>query len=484
MFDSEFYPTPNNVLDIMGIEAQDRKVLEPSAGNGNIVDYLYSNGAKEVVSCEKNKDLVEILKSKCKVISNDFLKVEAKEISYIDLIVMNPPFSNADEHILHAYEIAPDGCEIIALCNYKTLSNTYTHTRRELLRKISNNGNSYNLGDVFSDAERTTGVEIGLVKLNKPISNKDFDYSGFFMSEEEIENHNTAGLEEYNEVRALVNSYVGAMKEFDKMDEIREHLAYTTSIVGLGKFDIKFNYDDQVNTREEFSKVFQIKGWNYIINKMDVRKFATSQTMEQVNKLVNNQQNIPFTEKNIYHLLDMIVQTRGQQFDNSLVSVIENYTKYTHENRYEVKGWKTNSESLLNKKIIIDGMCERGWGNADYVNINYGTKSDRFDDLVKVMCYLTGRNYSEVKKVQRENKFSYQMENFKQKVYPSIQQYGNEYLDEKGLDTGKWYNYGDLFEFKLFYKGTMHLKFKNIDDWAILNQRYGKIKGFNLPSRI
>ena len=32
---------------------------------------------------------------------------------------MNPPFSNADKHILHTYEIAPRGCKIIALCNGK-----------------------------------------------------------------------------------------------------------------------------------------------------------------------------------------------------------------------------------------------------------------------------------------------------------------------------------------------------------------------------
>ena len=38
----------------------------------------------------------------------DFLTVKSEQISHIDFIVMNPPFSNADKHILHAYEIAPE----------------------------------------------------------------------------------------------------------------------------------------------------------------------------------------------------------------------------------------------------------------------------------------------------------------------------------------------------------------------------------------
>ena len=30
-------------------------------------------------------------------------------------------------------------------------------------------------------------------------------------------------------------------------------------------------------------------------------------------------------------------------------------------------------------------------------------------------------------------------------------------------------------------KGSAHFRFKNLDDWAILNKRVAKIKGFVLP---
>jgi hypothetical protein len=76
------------------------------------------------------------------------------------MIIMNPPFSNADKHIIHAWEIAPEGCEIVSLCNYETIAKEYRYEK--LGRLIKTYGNSYNLGDCFTQAERKTGVEIGL----------------------------------------------------------------------------------------------------------------------------------------------------------------------------------------------------------------------------------------------------------------------------------------------------------------------------------
>ena len=42
MFGIDFYPTPREVIEqmLMGVEIQDKYVLEPSAGSGNIVDIL------------------------------------------------------------------------------------------------------------------------------------------------------------------------------------------------------------------------------------------------------------------------------------------------------------------------------------------------------------------------------------------------------------------------------------------------------------
>src|SRR3990167_7680119 len=122
MFNKDFFPTPEAVALQMleGYDVAGKVVLEPSAGKGDIIDVLQSQGA-EVIACETNKDLQKIVKSKCKLIAEDFLTVEAAQVSHISFIVMNPPFSADEKHILHAWEIAPAGCVILALCNLATV---------------------------------------------------------------------------------------------------------------------------------------------------------------------------------------------------------------------------------------------------------------------------------------------------------------------------------------------------------------------------
>ena len=91
IFNRDHYPTPVAVIErmLLGEEIYGKTILEPSAGAGNIVDYLQANGAKEVVASEINDKLRSILSRKCTVIGDDFLKVTAEQVSHIDMIVMN-----------------------------------------------------------------------------------------------------------------------------------------------------------------------------------------------------------------------------------------------------------------------------------------------------------------------------------------------------------------------------------------------------------
>ena len=170
MFNKNFYPTPSSVIDVMllGFDVNNKRILEPSAGKCDIVDYLKERGAN-VSACEINKDLAQIVKSRCdSFISYDFLEVKEYDVSHIDMIVMNPPFEYGEEHLLHAYEIAPDGCEIISLLNLSNLTNPYTKKRSQLKRVIETYGGFEDIGSCFSDSERPTNVSIALVKIFKP----------------------------------------------------------------------------------------------------------------------------------------------------------------------------------------------------------------------------------------------------------------------------------------------------------------------------
>ena len=95
------------------------------------------------------------------------------------------PFSNAEKHILHAYEIAPRGCKIIALCNSETINNTHTQARKELKNIIESiAGTITDLGQCFEQAERKTGVNVSMIKVKKPGVSYSQEFEGFFMDEE------------------------------------------------------------------------------------------------------------------------------------------------------------------------------------------------------------------------------------------------------------------------------------------------------------
>ena len=142
IFNRDFYPTPIDVIEkmLIGVDISGKIILEPSAGSGNIVDYLNSRGAKKIIACETVEKLRRTLGGKCDIIADDFLTVTSEQVSHIDLIVMNPPFSADEKHILHAYDIAPGGCEIIALCNSQTLNDRYSTSRKQLHEIVEMHG--------------------------------------------------------------------------------------------------------------------------------------------------------------------------------------------------------------------------------------------------------------------------------------------------------------------------------------------------------
>lgn len=472
MFDPEFYPTPVQVIEQMGIDCYDKRVLEPSAGSGCIVNWLIQNGAETVEACEKQPELRKILSGKCDLIADDFFNVRPEQVSHIHQIVMNPPFSNADKHILHAWEVAPEGCEIIALCNWQTVENGYSRFRNNLQTLIDKNGESLNLGSVFSNAERSTDVEIGLIKLFKPVVSDSALYDGFYFDLEEQPELN--GIVRYDEIRSYVNTYVGALRKFDQFQGIGYELNSITKSVKFGDtFSFNVSHGESITTKDAFAKKLQKHLWKVIFNRLNVEKYVTQGTMKDINVFINSRQNYPFTVKNIWRMVEIIVGTREATLSRSLEEIVDWFTNYTHENRYGVEGWKTNQGHLLNKKFILSYVADESYGGDNTMRIRWSGNSDKLKDLTKVLCFLTCVDYDTI---------------------PQLNQVG-ELVESKDKDGNKilvhsevyipsvWYDWG-FFEFKVFKKGSGHFKFKNLDDWATLNRAYAKLKGQVLPEKL
>ena len=123
--DKQFYPTPKSLLKLIENDFKEQlkcfqdelkydiRVLEPTAGKGNIAlhlrdywgRYSYDHTPRCKVDCiEIDKTLQATLKGlNFPVVCDDFLYFNT--FTKYDLIFMNPPFANAEDHLMKAIKI-------------------------------------------------------------------------------------------------------------------------------------------------------------------------------------------------------------------------------------------------------------------------------------------------------------------------------------------------------------------------------------------
>ncbi|WP_237929945.1 DUF4942 domain-containing protein [Buttiauxella sp. S19-1] len=113
----QFYPTPPALAEycvqLAGIE-EDHNCLEPSAGHGNIAEFMPQD---QTICVEISSLKCQVLASKgCRVYEADFLKW-AQNGGCFDRIVMNPPFSDGRAllHLQTAASLTKTGSRIVAI---------------------------------------------------------------------------------------------------------------------------------------------------------------------------------------------------------------------------------------------------------------------------------------------------------------------------------------------------------------------------------
>lgn len=469
MFDKDFYPTPDSVIEqmLIGHDVTGKIILEPSAGSGNIVDYLQKNYAKEVLACEINSKLRRIVESKCRVIADDFLTVRPEDISHVDMIVMNPPFSDARRHILHAYEIAPGGCEIIALCNSSDMTDGWhaTKDQEKLKELVRDYGYKEELGDCFTTAERKTDVWVSCLHLYKPKTGEqefeDYMFSG--QMDADISGKQE-GLIEYNVIRDVVARYIEAVKRYEKVEALSNEVNKLTSLfrgdygegIVFGAYRVGERSQCAI-TRQHFKIDLQKQAWRYIINKLELGKFATSKVYEQINRFIERQSHVPFTMHNIYQMIYMIIGTQESRMETAIVEAFENICSFSSENSTAGEKWKTNSNYMVNKRFIVPYMTryDTRWP-SQYLNLSYSGLYAKIADVITALEYITGK--------QPCNSIG-------------------DYIRENKLEWGKWHDCGNFFRFRGYKKGTMHFEFVNDNDWMLFNRRVAEIKGWRVGSK-
>lgn len=169
-----FFPTPKPIiarmLELAEIEPGQR-VLEPSAGKGDILDLLRDQHPdSEITAIEVNSILHEVLSAKGHTVQQgDFLDHGGQ----YDRVIQNPPFeSGADiDHVRHAYgQLVPGGCLVSVMSAGPFFRSDRKATEfREWLLQLDHEVEDLP-DDAFRghDAFRQTGVRTKLVTISKP----------------------------------------------------------------------------------------------------------------------------------------------------------------------------------------------------------------------------------------------------------------------------------------------------------------------------
>lgn len=477
-----FYPTPKPVIAKMlapyykiingkyYLQDQGRFILEPSAGKGDILDYLVGTryrGEKldHVFAIEIQPELQAILHEKgYHVVESDFLAYTGTE--YFNFVIMNPPFHEGVKHVLHAWNLLPEG-DLVALLNAETLKNPYTFERQQLGKLLEEHQlqpPEY-LSGAFENAERKTNVESVIIWLHKETSETlpPFDYTRFDhdhpLAEEEF---STSPLAHFDRLETLVAQYNASVQTIKDIHMREKWLRFYMQEVA----DTTYEAKKAPQTLNE--KLAQTKQayWKYVFEKTKLGQVVTSEFKKKFAQFQATTEHIAFTSKNIREILEMFFLNQDMIMQECLLQVFDDAIKYHAKNTVRVEGWKTNKSYKVAKKIIMPrGLSyEAQWQRFSLT----WTNTDFYRDLDLVMCMLSGKKIEQIASIldTLQTHFS-RMENTRW----GRDKYEAAYNDPL-LST--------FFKIKIFKKGTVHLEFLDETLWQDFNLKAAQGKGWQV----
>lgn len=416
--ETEFYPTPDVIIDKMLNEVDLSKIdtiLEPSAGDGAIAKYImkkyetqnsYRSGHLNVDMIEIDPQLRQILKYNISkdnledafVVFDDFLKFNPYK--KYDLIIMNPPFSNGDEHLLKAIEIQRKGGCVICLLNAETIKNPYTQRRKMLVDEL----NKYNakieyIKDAFAQAERKTNVEIALIKVFIEQEQEESNIFNHFKKAETVEWDVEADtdLEVSDYIKAITTRYrVEVQSGIKLIKEYTNLMKYCLPTKGYCDYNLKLSVGDKQNcTINRYLEYTRLKYWETLLDNPKFTCKLTSNLQEKYRKMVYELKNYEFDEFNIKNLVIEMNANVIKGIEETILSLFEtlscDHTYYPEckNNTHYYNGWKTNKAHKVNKKVIIP--C---WGVFDDAKWGGNFKPYRaksvIEDIEKCFNFLDG----------------------------------------------------------------------------------------------
>lgn len=438
-----FYPTPASVIDRMlaGINLDMyESILEPSAGNGAIVkallDRLFRDRylSKECrgqicrrIDCiEKDESLrPALIDTGCPVISDDFLSF--RTFKRYDLIVMNPPFENGDEHLLKAISLVePYGGTVVCLLNSETLANPYTMRRKGLKKLLEKyDAEITELGAAFVLSERPTDVNVTMIKVTVPGATDSYSLLKGLAEADEEEDTYVAGCTELQN-GAFISSLVAQYKEEARMglalidmgrefgskcltlipDETAQNKFFSKDPLLVVRFG-KYGEEKNAVTPNKFLAALRFKYWKYLFERDSLFQQGTQNLIRDIRSCVDRMDAFEFNEANIL----MMYQSMQARLISSVEdAILETFDKLSGKHAYSdqlensnvhlYNGWKTNKAWIVNRKVVLpcNAFDEYRYGGKTtwrFYPTRYGVQ-EQLQDIERCLNYIDGHVSDEI----------------------------------------------------------------------------------------
>lgn len=420
----DYYLTPDSLLDEItaGLDWQMiNTVLEPSAGRGNICEYVkkktavyehydhYGRIDMDIDCVEIEPELRSILKGKgYRVIHDDFLTLHTYK--HYDLIIMNPPFSVGARHLLKAIDVQEtSGGAIIFLLNAETLRNPYSNERKELLQKLERYGAEIKYYEgAFREAENPTDVEIACVKVIVP--EPEHKTSIFdSLREKEYEEYErkaqNSELAESDLVAAFVAQYNReieyGLRIYDELQELGEKSLDGKKSLGIAIFRYDYERDPEKFSINGYVKAVRRKYWNKFFSEPRFIGRLTGKLLSEYRSKIDSLIIYDFSYWNIKTIQEEIAHSLVQGVEDCIIELFDelsarhSWDKDMPNNIHYYNGWQTNCSWKINRRVIIPVKAYEEYSRGRmwlYIDGAIG----KLADIEKALNYLDNGETGEV----------------------------------------------------------------------------------------
>ena len=419
----DFYPTPDKLLEKItaGFDwPLLNYFLEPSAGRGNIAEFIKktkneyydkwnAKNEPDIDCIEIEADLRAILKEKeFRVVHDDFLTFHTYK--HYDLIFMNPPFSQGARHLLKAIEVQEiSGGMIICILNAETIKNICTNERNLLSRKLKELNAEINFyQNAFSEAENPTDVEIAVVKVNIPVTERkttifetlrEKNYEEF---EGKRENFELSETDFIASIVALYNREIEwGLRLYDEFLELQSKSLDSQTLVMLGVNKGEYSQKFTNFTVNSYVKAIRRKYWNKLFKSDIFTRKMTSNIYDHYISQINELVNYDFSYFNIKTIQIDITKNLIQGVEDCIIQLFDklsarhSYDEDLKNNIHYYDGWKSNLSWKINKRVVLPIWSYESYRQNIKVFRSYRALSVLLD-IEKALNYLDNGETEEV----------------------------------------------------------------------------------------